>query len=429
MKRLVRAAAFGAALATLAFGLQAQPKPAAKGASGDTIKIAYIDPLSGTFANVGEQGLAEFRFAVSRINAAGGVLGGRKLEVIGFDNKTSPQESLNQLKRVIDQGIQYITQGNGSAVAGALIEAINRHNERNPGKEILYLNYAAVDPAYTNEKCSFWHFRFDANSDMKMESLTSWMAGRKEIKKVYLLNQDYSFGHAVKKAAREYLAKKRPDIQIVGDDLHPLGKVTDFAPYVAKIKAAGADTVITGNWGNDMSLLVKAGRDAGLNVDWYTYYAGGLGTPTAMGEAAAGKVKIVAEYHSNVANNKAAKWDADYRKQAPKGNPDFYYLRGKIMWDMLAKAMNQAKSADPKAVAIALEGMKHEGEMGEVEMRKSDHQLIQPLYIMTIVKSAAKGGPKDAKIDMEGSGLAPITEARMEAFTSAQPTSCVMKRP
>ena len=429
MKRLVRAAAFGAALATLAFGLQAQPKPAAKGASGDTIKIAYIDPLSGPFANVGEQGLAEFRFAVNRINAAGGVLGGRKFEVIGFDNKVSPQESLNQLKRVIDQGIQYITQGNSSAVAGALIEAVNRHNERNPGKEILYLNYAAVDPAYTNEKCSFWHFRFDANADMKMESLTTWMAGRKEIKKVYLLNQDYSFGHAVKKAAREYLAKKRPDVQIVGDDLHPLGKVSDFAPYVAKIKAAGADTVITGNWGNDMSLLVKAGRDAGLNVDWYTYYAGGLGTPTAMGEAAAGKVKIVAEYHSNVANNKAAKWDADYRKQAPKGNPDFYYLRGKIMWDMLAKAMNQAKSADPKAVAIALEGMKHEGEMGEVEMRKSDHQLIQPLYIMTIVKSAAKGGPKDAKIEMEGSGLAPVTEARMEAFTSAQPTSCVMKRP
>ena len=429
MKRLVRAAAFGAALATLAFGLQAQPKPAAKGASGDTIKIAYIDPLSGPFANVGEQGLAEFRFAVNRINAAGGVLGGRKFEVIGFDNKVSPQESLNQLKRVIDQGIQYITQGNSSAVAGALIEAVNRHNERNPGKEILYLNYAAVDPAYTNEKCSFWHFRFDANADMKMESLTTWMAGRKEIKKVYLLNQDYSFGHAVKKAAREYLAKKRPDVQIVGDDLHPLGKVSDFAPYVAKIKAAGADTVITGNWGNDMSLLVKAGRDAGLNVDWYTYYAGGLGTPTAMGEAAAGKVKIVAEYHSNVANNKAAKWDADYRKQAPKGNPDFYYLRGKIMWDMLTKAMNQAKSADPKAVAIALEGMKHEGEMGEVEMRKSDHQLIQPLYIMTIVKSAAKGGPKEAKIDMEGSGLAPVTEARMEAFTSAQPTSCVLKRP
>jgi branched-chain amino acid transport system substrate-binding protein len=415
--KFIRAVALGAAAALISFGATAQ-----------TIKVAYIDPLSGPFANVGEQGLAEFRFAVDRINASG-VLGKMKLEVVPFDNKVSPQESLNQLKRVIDQGIQYITQGNSSAVAGALLEAVNRHNERNPGKEILYLNYAAVDPAFTNEKCSFWHFRFDANADMKMESLTTYMAGKKNIKKVYLLNQDYSFGQAVKKAAREMLGRKRPDIQIVGDDLHPLGQVKDFAPYVAKIKQSGADSVITGNWGNDMSLLVKAGKDAGLDVEWYTYYAGGLGTPTAMGDAAAGKVKIIAEYHSNVANNKAAKWDADFRKQAPKGNPDFYFLRGKIMWEMFAKAIAQAKSAEPKAVALALEGMKHEGDLGEVEMRKSDHQLIQPLYILTLVKSAAKGGPKEAKIDMENSGLAPITDARMEAFTSTVPTSCQMKRP
>jgi len=413
----IRATAFGAAAALISFGALAQ-----------TIKVAYIDPLSGPFANVGEQGLAEFRFAVERINASG-ILGKQKLEVVPFDNKVSPQESLNQLKRVIDEGIRYITQGNSSAVAGALLEAVNRHNERNPGKEILYLNYAAVDPAFTNEKCSFWHFRFDANADMKMESLTTYMAGKKNIKKVYLLNQDYSFGQAVKKAAREMLARKRPDIQIVGDDLHPLGQVKDFAPYVAKIKQSGADSVITGNWGNDMSLLVKAGKEAGLDVEWYTYYAGGLGTPTAMGDAAAGKVKIIAEYHSNVANNKAAKWDADFRKQAPKGNPDFYYLRGKIMWEMFAKAIAQAKSAEPKAVALALEGMKYEADLGEVEMRKSDHQLIQPLYVLTLVKSAAKGGPKDAKIDMENSGLAPITDARMEGFTSSVPTSCQMKRP
>lgn len=397
-------------------------------AFAQTVKVAYIDPLSGPFAQTGDQGLAEFRFAVEQINKSG-KLGQVKFEVVPFDNKVSPQESLNQLKRVIDQGIRYIMQGNSSAVAGALLEAVNRHNERNPGKEILYLNYAAVDPAYTNEKCSFWHFRFDAHSDMKMEALTTYMAGQKNIKKVYLLNQDYSFGHAVKKAAREMLNRKRPDIEIVGDDLHPLGKVTDFAPYVAKMKAAGADSVITGNWGQDMALLVKAGKDAGLNVDWYTYYAGGLGTPTAMGEAAAGKVKIIAEYHSNVENNKAAKWDADYRKQAPKGNPDFYFLRGKIMWDMFTKAIVQAKSVEPKAVALALEGMRHDGELGEVEMRKSDHQLIQPLYVLTLVKSAAKGGPKHAKLDMEGSGLAPITNARLEASTSATPTSCQMKRP
>jgi branched-chain amino acid transport system substrate-binding protein len=417
IRSFIRTAAL-AATALLAFSVQAQ-----------TIKVAYIDPLSGTFAQTGEQGLAEFRFAVDQINKRGGVLGGRKLEVVPFDSKVSPQEALNQLKRVIDQDIRFITQGNGSNVAGALIEAVDRHNERNRGKEILFLNYAAVDPAFTNDKCSFWHFRFDANADMKMESLTTYMAGQKNIKKVYLLNQDYSFGHAVKKAAREMLGRKRPDVQIVGDDLHPLGRVTDFSPYIAQIKASGADSVITGNWGTDMVLLVKAGKDAGLNVDYYTYYAGGLGAPTAMGEAAAGRVKIIAEYHANVANNKAAKWDADYRKQAPKDNPDFYFLRGKIMWEMLAKAINQAKSADPKAVAYALEGMRHEADLGEVEMRKQDHQLIQPLYVLTLVKSAARGGPKEAKIDMEGSGLAPITDARLEGYTSATPTSCQMTRP
>ena len=71
------------------------------------------------------------------------------------------------------------------------------------------------------------------------------------------------------------LAAKRPDIQIVGDELHPLLKITDFAPYIAKIKASGADSVITGNWGQDFALLLKAAADAGLKVNWYTYYAGG----------------------------------------------------------------------------------------------------------------------------------------------------------
>ena len=415
--KLIRAAAVGAASAAFALGAQAQ-----------TIKIAYIDPLSGPFANTGAQGLAEFQFYAEWLNKRGGVLG-KKLEIVPFDNKVSPQESLSQLKRVQDEGIRYITQGNSSAVGLALSDAVTKYNERNPGKEIVYLNYAAVDPALTNEKCSFWHFRFDANADMKMEALTALMAKNKNIHKVYLIDQDYSFGHAVADAAVSMLKRKRPDVQIVGNEFHPIGRVKDFAPYVAKIKAAGADTVITGNWGNDMSLLVKAGREAGLNVDWYTYYAGGLGTPTAMGEAAAGHVKIVAEYHSNVANNKVAPWDAAYRKQAPKGNPDFYYLRGKIMFDMLVAAMKQAGSDDPKKVAYALEGMKMQGDLGELEMRKSDHQLIQPLYVFTLQKSAAHGGPKEAKIDMEGSGLAPVTDLRVEPYVTATPTTCQMKRP
>ena len=180
--------------------------------------------------------------------------------------------------------------GNGSGAALAIMDAVAKNNERNPGKEMVYLNYAAVDPDLTNSKCSYWHFRLDADTSMKMEALTSWIKDQPDIKKVYLINQNYSHGQQVSKYAKEIMARKRPDVQFVGDDLHPLAQVRDFAPYVAKIKASGADTVLTGNWGSDLTLLVKAANDAGLNVKFLTYYASVTGTPTALGAAAAGRV-------------------------------------------------------------------------------------------------------------------------------------------
>ena len=136
----------------------------------ESVKIGYIDPLSGGGASVGETGLKTFQFLADELNAKGGVLG-KKVEIVPFDNKTNPQESLIQAQKAIDAGVRYITQGNGSSVAGALTDFVTKHNERNPGDERLYFNYAAVDPALTNEKCSFWHFRWDANSDIKMEAI------------------------------------------------------------------------------------------------------------------------------------------------------------------------------------------------------------------------------------------------------------------
>ena len=393
-------------------------------AAQQTVKIAYIDPLSGAFANVGEQGLKHFQAVIEDINKRN-LTGGPKLEVIGFDNKVSPQESLNMLKKVIDSGIRFVTQGNGSSVALALSDAISKHNERNPNQSIVYLNYAAVDPDLTNSKCSFWHFRFDANSDMKMEALTNELAKDKNIKRVYLINQNYSFGQAVARAAKEMLARKRPDIQVVGEDLHPLGQVKDFAPYIAKIKQSNADTVITGNWGNDMSLLIKAGHDAGLGVTYYTYYAGGLGGASAMGDAAENRVKQMTEWHSNLPLAGAQRWTEDFKKRY---NYDFYYYRVNTSMYMLAEAIKRAKSSDPLAVARALSGMKFTTEIGEVEMRGTDHQLIQPLYISTLVKSAAKGGPKEVRFDVDNSGLGFRTDAKIDAFVSAQPTSCAMKK-
>jgi branched-chain amino acid transport system substrate-binding protein len=390
-------------------------------AGAETVKIAFIDPLSGLMAPVGQNQLKSWQYVAEVANQKNWA-GAHKFEVVGFDNKLSPQESLTILKQAVDQNIRYIVQGNGSSVGLALEDAVAKHNERNPGKEIVYLNYAAVDPDMTNSKCNYWHFRLDANSDMKMEALTTFLAKDQNVKKVNLINQNYSFGHQVTRAAKDYLKRKRPDIQIVGEDLHPLAQVKDFAPYAAKIKASGADTVITGNWGSDLALLIKAGKDAGLTTNYYTYYAGTTGVATAMGAAGAERVKYVGYYNPNNKGFKGSDIIEGFKK---KYNDDFYVMASYTGIAMLSQAMKKANSTDPVKVAHALEGLKVESMNGTVEMRNTDHQAQQSLVVATWTKVDGK----EVKYDAENTGYGWKTNAELDQFVAAQPTSCQMKRP
>ncbi len=417
--RSALAACIGVALASSAGAAFAQAKAGAKPLEGQVVKMAWIDPLSGLMAPVGNNQLKSWQFFIEKFNATNPA--GVKFEVIGIDNKLSPTESLNALKSATDQGVRYIIQGNGSSVALALIDAINKHNERNPGKEVIFLNEAAVDPDLTNSKCSFWHFRFDADTTMKMEAMTTFMKDQKDIKKVYLLNQNYSHGQQVAKFGKEYLKRKRPDIEIVGEDLHPLAQVRDFAPYIAKIKASGADSVITGNWGSDLALLVKAATEGGYTGKFFTYYTGVTGTPTALGTNGAGKIYQIAYSHYNMGGQNDA-WATEFKQ---KYNDDFYTGSIIRMLELLGQSMAQAKSTDPVKVAQAMEGMKFKSAFGgEVEMRKSDHQLQQPLYMTVWQKADGK-----YKYSPENTGMTLAPVAEYPNFVSSTPTSCQMKRP
>src|SRR5436305_13758744 len=383
------------------------------------VKIAFIDPLSGGAATTGILAQKTHQFYIDAINAAGGI-NGEKIDLLSFDNKVNPQESLIQLKKALDEGALYVVQGNGSSIAHAITEAVLKHNERNPGKEVLFLNYAAVDPALTNEKCNFWHFRFDADADMKMAAITDVIAKDSKIKRVYLINQDYSFGKAVAAAATKMLSEKRPDIKIVGDELHPLQKVQDFSPYVAKIKASGADTVITGNWSNDMVLLVKAGRDAGLKVSWETFYGGGLGSVPAIGKDGVGHLKQITEHHKNVLPTLLPDEVAFHKRFTDKAD-ELYYWRLRNMFALLEAAAKKAGSNDPVKLARALEGIKMDTPLGPMEMRADNHQLLQPLFVSTLSDKT--------KYDIEGSGLGFVNDAKIDADKTALPTTCKMQRP
>ena len=385
--------------------------------AGETVKVAFIDPLSGPFANVGQNQLKSWQFIAEQLakNPAG-----VKFEFVPFDNKGSPQDSLTALKSATDQGIRYVVQGNGSGAAAAIVDGVAKHNERNPGKEVVYLNYAAVDPALTNERCSYWHFRLDGDTSMKMEALTSYMKDQPDVKKVYIIGQNYSHGQQVSKYFKETMARKKPEVLIVGDDLHPIGQVKDFAPYIAKIKASGADSVVTGNWGQDLTLLIKAAKDAGLSANLYTYYAAVSGTPTALAAGVGGKVRVVAYAHNSLPDPVRTLQDK-YKKQF---NDDWYTGATYNGIVMLYTAMAAAKSTDPVKVAAAMEGLKFKGFGGEVEMRKADHQLQQPLYISEWRKADAKN-----PYSVENTGFNFQEVKAIPAYVASTPTSCQMKRP
>ena len=394
----------------------------APAAAQETVRIALIDPLSGPYAPVGEGIFRQFQYVVDLANNRQWAGKDVRFELIGFDGQGSPQESLNQLGAAIGQGIRYVIQGSGSAVALALTDAIGKHNLKRPGQEVVYFNYGALDPALTNEKCNFWHFRLTANTDQKMEALTSYLRGQPAVKRVFLLNQDYALGQSVAGAARDMLGRKRPDVEIVGDELHPIGQIRDFAGHVERIRATGADTVITADWGADLALLIKAAREARLPANIYTYYANVTGVPAAIGSYGDGRVRYIGSWAPNERSFSGSDIREDFSKKA---GADFYLKPSYDTVRLLAEGIKKAGSVAAGPVALAMEGVGFNSLGGPVEMRVADHQLQQP----QVVASWHKRDGKTVRFDDEETGYGWRTESIQPGYVGVQPTSCVMSRP
>ena len=421
------------ALCAAAFSVTAALAQSSTGSAGG-VKLAMIEALSGPNANAGEAVYRNLLWAVERVNARGGVKlsaaagGNQPLVLERFDSKGQNEEALSALRSAIDSGARFVLQGNSSANAAALIDAINKHNEREPAKRVIFLNYSAVDPALTNEKCSFWHFRFDAHADMRMAALMDVMKDDKALKTVYLIGQDYSFGQAVLREAKRQLGVQRNDVQIVGEELHPMARVKDFLPYAAKIKASGAQAVITGNWGNDLTLLVKAARESGFEGKFYTFYGNALGAPAAMGEAGIGKVVAVADWLPNVQTAGSEAFYKSFRIRFPQPADDYVHMRMQLMVESLAQALEVAGKQN--AIEIVAVGAQLEranvtlgGQAGV--MRALDHQFQQPLVVGVMDRMGTPG----VKFDVEGSGYGFRVVKTIAPAAAELPSTCKMNRP
>ena len=389
----------------------------------EPIRIAFMDPLSGAFASVGTSGLKQLEFAADYLfNSHGGILDGRTIEIVPLDNQNSPTETQIQFRRAVSEGIRIIFQGNGSAVANALNSAVTRHNRRNPGQEILQINYSAVDPILTEENCSFWHFRFDAHEVMKLNVLTDYIASNPDIKSVYIIGQNYSFGQILSDTSIALLKEKRPDIEIVGNELHPIGQVKDFTPYVTKIVSSGADAVITGNWGADMVSLARSIIDNGLDIPIFTFYAAYDGITATLGADGKNMIRLI---HNETSNPIPTEQRKEFIRAFKAANPNNDVTQPRITnaLSMIVLAMEETQSTDPYDIALALEDMRFTTLSGEeIWMRGDDHQIFQSLHISVHTDEGIE-------FDADNSGFGLFSEYHVPTEETIVPTSCRMRRP
>lgn len=396
---------------------------AASGAWADeTFKFAMIDPFSGPAAAVTERIEKVLRYAVGEVNAAGG-LNGQQVEVLTFDNKMSPQETAIQAQKAIDAGARILQTSVSSSNTFALVDFVRKYNRRNPDAQVIVFDGASHDPAITGSKCSYYSFSWVLNADMKTAGLANYLASRPDITKVFLLNAEGSSGQTTRQSIIDMVGAARPDIEWVGDDTHPLQKITDFAPYIAKIRASGAQAVITSDWGADLALVLKAAGEGKLDAEWFTYFSTGPGAPTAIAQAGLdGLVYSVFDGDAGIQNPDLQGHERDFRTADGISASPFPGDASAIR--ALAIAATAAGSNEVDDLIPALEGVEFQTIFGApAVMRTDDHQIITQM-------SVSKFAPaKDGELDEEGTGWGWSNVAIIPGDEISLPSTCEMERP
>ena len=393
------------------------------GAHAAPLKIGLVETLSGPQASTGLMFKAATRYVIDQINAGGG-WNGEPVQLVEYDNQGGPAGASDKVKAALADGVQLIVQGSSSAVSGQITEDVRKFNLRNPGKEVVFLNVGGEALELTGEKCHFHHFRFNPNAQVRVKALVSAMKQDNALgTKVYSINQNYSWGQDMEAAI--VANATAGGYQVVEKTLHDINKIQDFAPYVNKIAASKADTVITGNWSNDLLLMMKASKAAGLTARFGTAFLDQPGNIANAGDAALGH--YVAHAFNADANGKDSEVFAEDYKAKTGHYP--VYTEGQTVFglQMVASVLKGVKAQDGKlnvnAFAKALETARVKTPVGESTMRADDHQILLPIAVSKV--------SKDAKFKADNTPMGFQTVKLFSAQEAAAPVqgNCKMQRP
>ncbi len=346
------------------------------GFAQDTVKLGINEVRSGAFTTNGDRVIWGVEAAVKEANAAGGLLG-KKIELVIEDNQMKGEIAVQKLKKMIlEDNCQIIIQGSSSGVGGAIAQQMPRYKR-------IYLCTNAEAMAITGENFTPYTFRTCLNAASHVKGLAKYFGG-KGLKKPFLLNQDYSWGYDVAKYYEMYVTQYAKDANVVGKELHPVFN-KDFGPYISKIQAAGADYVLTGNWGTDMTQLIVQGRSLGLKIPIGSTFIDDDAVGAVAGDAYIGDIGANM-YILGVDTPQAKVFEDGFFKSSGGKWPSFVAMEAYIGTKMYFEAVKKAKTFETEAVIKAFEGLAYEGPIGTITMRKEDHQAQSPVVIGEVVK-------------------------------------------
>ena len=392
-------------------------------AHAEALKIAFIETMSGPTAQTSIPYLEGIRYGVKKINDAGG-FNGEPVVLMEYDNAGDAATTTDRLRAAISADARIIVQSTSSAIAAQISDYIKRYNIRNKGKELIFFNPGSESHTLVAEKCNFWYFKFSSNPFIRDKALVPTMNELGALGgKVYSINQNYSYGQEYQKAQAEDVALAGS--KIVGAILHDISKIQDFSPYVAQIKESGAETVLSGDWGNDIILLMRAIGASGLKVTVGNTSLDTTGTLSAVGHAAIGAY-LVKLYNLEGGGDKGKAFNEDFKSvigHYPYNEEPTTAFAMRLLANALRSAQQPDLSVNVRAIAEAIEGASYDLPIGRWSMRKEDHQALFPLTVSVVSTDAAY---KWDGTDM-GFKLVKVVPPEQTAIPVAK--ECKMERP
>ncbi|MEO8296290.1 MAG: ABC transporter substrate-binding protein [Burkholderiales bacterium] len=367
--------------------------------AADTIKVALIIIDSGPFAPFMRSVVDPAKLAVDLLNAQGGAAG-KKFELVIQSHAGTPAAAVAAATRAVQQeGAEFVMGWMTSSIGLAL------------GPRMAGMNAVVIDPVsnaadITGKGCQPNYFRTSSNEIMVGNAIRA-MLKRSGAKTWSVLAADYAAGHGFSKQVNAAVAEHGDTMQQTL--FAPLG-TTDFGSFISQLSAKPTEGLAVSIFGSDAIALAKQQQQFGLFTKYKTVVSWGFTdeiTVGAQGDSTVG-VYSTQSWSSTLPGAKVAAFTQAFEGRYQR-RPNYVEADVFATFELLQAAANKAGSADVAAVRTALNGLKMNGILGDVEMRGADHQLVRPIVVVQIVK-----GP-------DGKGVAAVRS--VEPGLSVSPTA------